>query len=377
MTVNTAPWSAAVLDVVTRPFQSVLTVTAYVAGFGTPLRVTAADLSIDGRRAPRYILTVKAAWPPDGVLAQLTPWSNASLIVDAGYVLPGGSVDSQRIGRFRLTEAVRDSVEQTIELTAESEESIPIGYPLDTESTVATAEATTKVAAAKALIEGAFPGQTITWTVPADVDKDQTFATTQATRYGDDRWEAVTDWLESIDAKAYSTGWLAWTIEQPRLIADAAVRARLKTGPGGTITQLRIAETKARGYATRVMVQWVSRSGSTTTTTTVIAKTNLTPVQLRKVTRNRPVENGPKVARQILRRALRRTHQVTLSAAALYWLRPGHAATIDRPDGGQDRVLIDSVRFDLVAGTMDLVGRTPPTHPDAAIDVSVSSSTTT
>lgn len=379
MTVDTGPYSSKVLALLTGPFATDYAVTAYVKGRsgGFSLKPTAIRVVFDQRRAPRVTGTVTVALPSKATRSALDPRNNVTLDIAAGYRLLTGKITSARLAKLRAQQVTRDLIANTLTFELAGDEIVVIDYPFDAAATVGTANVTTKVAAIKNTVEACFPGETITWTVDPKVDKDSTFNTTQASKYGDDRWEAVNDWAESLSAKVYSDGNNRWSIDRPDTVATASVRARLRTGPAGTVSALTVTDTRDGSWANRILLQYVSRSGSTTTTTTVIAKTSLTPPRLKIVKRNRPVEDGRAVARHILKRALRRTHQVTFTAPAHFWLRPGHSVTVDDPDVGQHRVLLEQIDFDVCAGTMRVLARQAPTGGDAAVVIDTYDETTT
>lgn len=376
MTAITHPYNIASLAVASKSFTTDLAVTAYRGSSSFDLRPLSCRVKIAGRSTPRVTATIVVAWPSSSTRAQLDPRNGLTVLVAAGYRQGNSYVDAHSLpGALRVQTVTQDYVARTVTIVAASDEAVVIAYPFDSEGTIG-ATSQTKVSRIKAVIEDAFPGEALTWTVDPRVDTDEKFKTTQASRYGQSRWEAVNDWAEAIGAKVYSTGKNQWAIDAPDSFPTSKVRGRLKIGTNGTVTAYSTVDTRDQFY-NRLMIQWVSRSGTTTTTTTAIAKTSLLPVALKRVQRNRPVEDGRAVARNVLKRGLRRSHAVSLTAVAYYWLRPGHTVTVDTSTGVQERVLVDAVEFDVVAGTMVLAGRSPLVSSDSTVTIDVYDETTT
>lgn len=368
---NASPWSQACIAATQQSFTPYCAVNAYVNGRSAAysLPPVSVRMTIDGRRTPRWQATVVCALPSKDVRAVLDPRNGLRVEIVAGYRIQGVGLDAHRLCLLRADTVARDIVANTITFGLTSDEAVVVDFPFDTAGTFAAADSN-KVAAIKAAVAACFPGVTLTWSVGSDVHDGATFAAAQVTKYGQDRWEAITDWADTIDANVHSDGYRSWRIEKPPTVAKAAIRAKLTTGPKGNVSSLIFADTRGERFATKVMLQYESRSGSTTTTTTVVASTTLTPPRMRVVTRKRPPDEPRNVAKAILRRALKRTHRVTIEAPGMWWLRPGHSVTVTDPERGQDRVIIDTVELDVTAGTMRLVGREPygARNPTISID---------
>lgn len=372
---STSPWAADSLNAANSSYTIVCGVAVYLPGRTEPLslgKTINATIEYDGRRSPRVTGTAVVGWPTASVRSALDPRRALTIRIRAGYKQYGYS-DVQTMGTFRVTDVVQDYIAQTVTLTFASDEFVVIQTPIDSNS--APAEGDDKIAAIKSYVGAAFPGETLTWALEGVSTKSE-FGNAQAFRYGDDRWDAVNDWCEGLKAKAFSLGKNKWYLEKVTYKPTANPVARLRTGPAGTVTDLKIKDSR-NGYCNQVMVIYEHRSGSTTTTTSVLAKTSLTPIARTVVKRKGKPENAKEVARHALRRGLRRGHSIELTSSAYLWVRPGDTITVDIPGPGQDRLLVEKVTFDLIKGTMAVTGQNTTDDIDAGITVTVQENATT
>lgn len=375
MTTKTAPWAPQALTAPVDSYQTTLEVNLYIAGKSTPYVVQATEAKVDfvARRSPTVHAELTLAWPSADIRKILDPRIGLEVEILAGYRYLGtGMEDTQRVCRLRVQEANVKHRDRTVELTADSDEVIPIGYAIETAVSYSTSSGI--VDAIKAVVAAAFVGETLTWVVGEDVPKRVTFDDTQDLTPGEDRWNYVQDWADSIGVVVWHDGLGNWRIDNAEVGPSAFTVANLKTGPRGTLISVETTET-LDGYANRAAAVYEYTIGSTSYRKTAVASTSLTPRQM--VTKTMPFKphNSGEVARQMLLRALRRGHNVTVEAASYLWVRPGYSITASLDDGTQERLLVESATFDLAAGSMTLTGQSADGAPFGEITTTVTTTT--
>lgn len=357
---DTAPWSSLIPGLAVSGYVSTFTVDAIIGRTTTHrLAVTRCVVTVDGARSPRWSATLTAAFPPRDIRARLDPRKGLEVDIRAGYIL-GTLVDDQALCRLNVLDVETDHVAQTVTITAVGDEDVVIYYPA--ESAYAYSAGDPIVTAVQAVVADCFPGTTLTWDVTA-VPSGTVFATAQRIEIGEDRWEAVTDWLEGYGLKLYHDGAQTWWIGKPPRLPGVKAAARFRVGPKGNVTALQVAESRA-GWGNKVAIVWEYKSATsaaTVTTTAAVASAQLSPPRMLVVKRKRKPDRPRDVAEAALDRAMRRGNTVRLRGPSYLWVRPWHTVTVDLPDGDQLRLLVESVAFDLAAGTMELAGQKPPT----------------
>lgn len=360
MTIDTSPWSTSIPSLSTSGYVQTLQVYLDTGGVDLyALAPTSCVVTVDGARSPRWSASIVCAFPPKAVRSLLDPRAGLRVILNAGYRV-GTFDDLQRLATLTVTDVVIDHVAQTITLTCRSSEALVIAYPADT--AYAYSAGSSILAAVVEVVEDCFPASpALTWDTTA-AGTSPTFATAQRLEVGEDRWDAVTDWLEGLGLKAWHDAQAdVWVIGRPPSTPPSAASARLKVGTSGTVSALSLNRTVV-GYANRACVVWEyksSTSAATTTVTTAVASTGESPVRMVTIRRKRKPDRPKDVAERALNRAQRRGESVKAKAASFLWVRPDQAVTFALPDGDTVRMVVESVRFDLVAGTMDLTGQAP------------------
>lgn len=371
----TAPWSPQASTATVDAYGLLLNVSASVAGYATqyPLSVVSGRVDFDAARSPRVHADITVAWPSDSVRALLDPRLGLEVSIDAGYKFLGtGTEDVQTLATLRVQEVTADHAEKSIQITADSDEIVPIGYPIETAVTYTTTNEV--LASIKAVVEAAFPGETLAWSIGENVRSSETFVDTQELTPGQDRWGFVADWADSIGAVVYHDGLGVWHVDQASPVPSAYTVANLTTGERGTIVNVRTIESR-NAYANRAAAVYEYTVGSSSYRVTAIAKTDLTPrTMVTQVNRFKP-HNATEVARQMLLRGLRRGHTVEVDAASWLWIRPGYTVTTTLDDGTHERLLVETVSFDLGAGSMNLRGQNADDAPLAAITTTTTTTT--
>lgn len=360
---NTAPWPADVASLPSSGFRHSHSVAlvADASGGSFPLSPLTSRVTFDGSRSPRVDGTFVVGWPSAAVRGLLDPRNALTLLVRAGYLV-GSRVNVYDLVRLSVTTVALDYVAQTVTITAQSDECVPIGYPAETAYAWTTSQG--PAGAIRTLVGDAFPGETLTWDT-SDVEATLAFDAAQRLEVGEDRWATITDFAELLGAKCWHDGNRTWYIGRQRSTPGRASQARLRTGATGNITSLLVTDSMAR-WANRVAAVYEYKSATsaaTITTEGAIASTGQGRPRMAVVSRKRKPDNAGRVARHALRRALRRGHTVRTSGTAFLWVRPQDVVTVDMPGGAQERVLVETVTFQLDKGTMEVSGQSPTVSP--------------
>lgn len=336
---------------------------------------TSCQVTIDAGKAPRWSAGVTLPWPTVDVLNALDPRQpgGVQLRISAGYRYSQTDVDdTHQLCLLQVVSVEKDWEAGTVRLECLSDETVVLDYPLDTALAFTTADRI--VAAIQTVVAGAFPGQTLTWQLGDNVQRGALFQVAPQTTgtIGQDRWDLVTDWADSIGAVVYHDGNGLWVIEPAQAVPGSETTARLNVGKRGTISTL-VDTLTLDGWANAVMVVYTYTIGSVQKITVAKATTGWTPVRMVTVAKDIAPVDPAGVARTALLRGLRRGHTVVVEAAGYLWTRPGTVMTAGAPDGTTDVLLIETVELDLVDGTMRCSGQAP----DAAGSSAVPSITTT
>lgn len=370
----TAPWSGQAMRLPVDSYGVVAECNLYVPGSSQayPLNPTGATIDYQARRSPTVHLDLEAAWPEQATREILDPRLGLTVEVLAGYEFLDGSVDLQRMALLRVAEAEADHGAKTVRITADSDESIPIAYPIETAVSYTTSS--TIVGAIQAVVGAAFAGETLDWVIGDGVHRFDTFEDAQDLTPGEDRWDYIQDWADSLGVTVWHDGLGTWHIDVADARPSSLPHARLRTGPRGTVTGLVSRET-LDGYGNRVALVYEWTTGSTSYRRTAVAATQLTPRRMMTATKTFKPHNAAASARSSLLRVLRRGHSVEVSAASYLWTRPAQTLTVDLEDGTQERLLVERASFDLLAGEMTLQGQSA--DENQLVDITTTTTTTT
>lgn len=369
MTASTAPWTGEVAGLPPNGFTHLHALLATVRGTTqtyplTPVRTT---VGYQSSRTPRVVATLEVAWPDADTMSQLNPRNGLRVQVTAGYKIGTSTrTDVAQLCDLMVTDVVRDYIAQTVTLTACSDEVGPINYAAEVLYTYSAGDSI--ITAIKAVIADAFPGDTLTWDTTA-ADGTSVFQAAQRIEIGEDRWDAVTDWADTIGMKVWHDGDGTWVLgAQPASPAASSI-LNLVVGPTGQTSGLVITDT-LDGWGNRAAVVYEYKSGTsaaTVTTSGAVATTGELPPRMVVVERKRKPDRPQQAARTALRRALRRGHTVEVTATAYYWVRPGDTITQEVPGGGSQRLLLETVTFQLHAGQMAVTSQVTSAAPLASI----------
>lgn len=360
---DTAPWPADVASLPSSGFRHSHSVALVVdaSGGSFPLAPVTSRVTFDGARSPRVDGTFVVAWPSAAVRGLLDPRNALTVLVRAGYLV-GSRTNVYDLVRLSVTAVAMDYVAQTVTLSAQSDECVPIGYPAET--AYAWTTSTGPLQSIKTLVADAFPGETLLWDT-TDVEAGVTFEQAQRLEVGEDRWATVVDFAELLGGKCWHDGLRTWYVTRQRSTPGRQVQAKLRAGANGNISALVVTDSMTR-WANRVAAVYEYKSATsaaTITTEGAIASTGQGRPRMTVMGRKRKPDNAGRVARHALKRALRRGHTVRTSGTAFLWVRPQDTVTVDMPGGHQERVLVESVTFQLDKGTMELSGQAPTVPP--------------
>ncbi|GAA4627263.1 hypothetical protein GCM10023113_27550 [Cellulomonas oligotrophica] len=347
-------------------------VEAWDTGWSAPvvLDVESGTLTYDETTYPYAQAEMTLRVPPEqDVLNLLDPRRGVQIRVTLGYRAPGAGAETHRVAALVLWSRTVDRPANRVQLVARSAESKVLTWmPVGSESKTFTADDDAGPAIAE-LIRWAIPGAV----VRNDLPRGQQFVTgadTLVVGIGDSVMSAAYDIANRAgDAWVYEDGLGTWVLrERPALAGQAA--AVLKVGPGGSITSSS-AVLSLEDFANVVVVEYRWYDGEQQTRRGW-AQVASGPFSVAAVGRRVYVERreykgsaaeAQAAARSIVRRTVTRGRALRVeSAAAAYWLRPGHTVTVALPSGPQERHLVQAVQFDLAgSGVMNVTTRLPET----------------
>lgn len=322
-----------------------------------PLDLEGGTLSFDETRSPRVIadnLLVKA-FTDVAALGRVDPRTGCRLRIDAGYRRPDGTEDVQTIANLGLRSRPVSRPADTMPLSAQSDEALVIDNSPGV--FLAFTRATT-VLAIQVVVQAA--GLTPTWNVTAPAGP----AVTQGPY--EDYWDLTNDLADRIGAQVYDDGLRTWNITTAPVLAATA--AELAVGAGGTITSSESGLDRDE-WANKVVLRYRWRDTSDVEHT-IISTRRITsgpyaalPGNTKTLLVERSVSTtqaeADLAAAALVARTVTRGRSFTLSAVSAYWLRPGHTVLVTLPLGDPERHLVQSVRFDLVTGLMQVTTRLP------------------
>lgn len=364
----TTPYAPSVAALVTASHEQSFTAAAYPAtGAPIPLNVDGGMVQWDESSSPR--VTARLTLPADlnhADLARLDPRTNVRVKMSAGYRLPSGAWDTHQIADLGLRKRTLKRPENVITLDLASDEALVIdagegwyrfGY--------FTYDVPSAATAIRWHIESALDGTPAAGPSIIDTTPAGTPITIPVPR---DYWDAIVDLADSIDADVYDNGDRIFRIA-PRPKAGPSA-AQLATGPLGTITDS-TATLDREPFANTVIVlhEWTDPTTLDQAIIPGIASlppghpwsANVTGHKRRVIRRDTPTDStrAAAAATTILRRSAERARSYTLTAPAMWWLRPGQTVTVQLPTGDQERHITARIEFDLTDRSMTIETRLP------------------
>ena len=365
MTLIAAPYDESTPDLLTRTLTHIARATLITdAGDEVPLDLEDGTLRWDETQSPRVQATLTCTLPDDpALLWRIDPRLGVRIVLDIGYLRPGGYEDVHRIADLGLRTRVVNRPERTIELEAHSDEALLIDNAASTSLPINT---TSTTAAITAVINLA-----LTPTLPILVTAAAGPAVNQ-TQVNADKWETIADLADGIGAQVYDDGLRQWHIA-PRVTAVAADPVyELTVGASGTIIAARNTLSRVPdvgGWANRVYLRyaWTDAGGVDHVITSVRQITsgtyradtgNVVTLPLERTVATTQAR-ADAAAAALVARTVTRGARLDQTAIAAYWLRPGMTVGITQAVGDRSKHVVSAVDFDLVAGTMQVTPRLP------------------
>ncbi len=345
------------------------------AGVVTELDAAEGSLAFDEGRAPYATLRASALIPEStAAFDAIDPRTGSSLILHAGYMLEGAE-EVEQVASVRLDSRGAARPADRMELVAlGAEQALMEWNPLVSQRTIAHHH--TAGSAIAGIIQWALPA---TLSVAVDPDTEVRFLEAadepiviDATA---DALDVALDIADRAGLWVYDQGDGHWRVRRrPTEAGQSSVI--LNVGENGTVidttAQLaRNAGSPERSWANVVVVihEWSDRDKGQQRSVGWAAVTS-GPMSVenagRKVVtyrRSTPAAPGSasRAAASLLRRHATRGRQVSLRAIAAWWVRPGDTASVQLPQGPQQRLIVARVEFGLSDGTMRIDLRHPET----------------
>lgn len=309
-------------------------------------------LTFDETRAPR--VTGELVVAP--VEVTLDPRAGVRVVVEAGYVRPGGITDvhpmvdlglrkSRRVTRARRT---------SLQLSLAGDEQLVIDAAAAVGETITAGS--TAAAASQILAATINPAPLIVARTPGPAVSAGPIT---------DRFDTLRDIGERSALAIYDAGLRTWVCElRPTVASESA--AILATGANGTVEELDDAIDRADWY-NYVLYRYVWRNAAGTeqrVTSTAYASSGAYAItgtagkRIWREDRTVPTTQADANAAtaDVLGRLLSRGDTAAVTSVAAWWLRPGMTVTREGA-----RVLVQAVTFDLAVGRMTVVHRSPVT----------------
>lgn len=328
------------------------------------LDVTSGSVTLDESWAPHAALSATVRVPDlTGIDARTRP----AVLVSAGYRYGGGLRDvhplvdlTMRSGMERLPADVYDVEAAGAEALVQDD--TPVSTTLSWTSIHPARDALVQ------LIRSVQPG------APVEVDLPATTFVPAGETYrvapGDPVWTALVDISDRVGAWTYHDG-LTWRVTTRPVLTTP--RYTVTTGATGTVITAD-AETSRETWHNAVVVihEWRDEAGVDRSARgwAQVASGPLSVTSAGRrtlvVRRDTPVTTAAAIlsARALLARTMTRGVRTQVTAIAAYWLRPGMTVALTLPGRAVERLLVASIRFDLVTGLMDLRLRRPEDDAD-------------
>jgi hypothetical protein len=185
----------------------------------------------------------------------------------------------------------------------------------------------------------------------------------------EDRWQALVDLADRINAQVYDDGLRRWHLDPVPVVLAGTPDLAVTVGTGGTVlvAEEGIERDTWHNYVLLVY-RWRNAAG---VDQQVVATAYVSGGALgvlgdagRRIYREQrnvatTQAEANLAAAAVLARVYSRGATLTIRAVAAYWLRPGHTVDVTLPDGQTRRRLVARVSFDVTAGTMDVSTRLP------------------
>ena len=367
----TDPYDVRWLTTLGQPLEHLVSADAWHPSWAAPiaLPIESGTLTFDEGTYPYAVADMVLRVPlTQAELDALDPRKGVRVRITLGYRQPGGLTEQHRVVSLALWSRRVTRPDNRVHLSARGAESTLLEWtPVGGESMSFTS-ASDAGASIAALISWALPGAAIVNTLPPA--SFVTGADTLAIDAGDNLMRAVYDIADRAGSGwVYEDGNGTWHIRpRPTLVGQSA--AILKVGPGGTLKSSEADLSLDEFYnVALVTYEWYDGEARTASGYAQIdsGPFAVAVVGRRVYSERRSYQGSSTEARRAAAALVNRTVSRGRalrgeSAAAAYWLRPGHTVTVTLPAGPQERHLVATVQFDLAgSGVMNFTTRLPET----------------
>jgi len=340
------------------PHGQVLRARADHPDFDAPIELDleAATISLDEQRAPRVTAQLTVTTPTAAELDLLDPRTGVRVVLEAGYVRPGGAEDVAPVFDLGLRKVRSSRPGDTTTLELASDEALVVDA---SPAVAATANSSSTTGAIVALIRQAISPY------PRTVVTSSTGPAVNVTV--PDRWAAVADLADRIGARVYDDGTRTWRITPDTVVTDPV--HDLTVGAGGTITASSDSTDRDSWFNyIKHRYRWRAAGASADSEVVATAYVKAGPYAVdgqagKRISldeRSTPTTQADAnaAAAAVLGRQLTRSRELPLSAIAAWWLRPGDTVRVTRAvDAPASTEVVSSLVFRMPGGLMDVTTR--------------------
>jgi hypothetical protein len=323
-------------------------------------------------------LTVKVIEDQE-ILDSLDPRNGCRVSVYMGYIKDGFIDDVNLVADLHLRSRTVDRPANTIKLRLESDERLAQDYKRMSWDSQPPLTGINEFVKYHADIAQRPTPATVISDFPAGYGSAQLAGMVQEP--GQDSLRMMQDAAERLGVWIYVDGDRNWHVSRKaEYVGTSALK--LTTGASGTIldasTVLTRGDVEGSGFHNAVCLKYAWRDASgndqviygnaivnTGTYATATVGYNTFYAERPYAIGSTALANG--AASNALKSLVARGHQMSMTAHAAYWLRPGMTTTVQLPSGDQERLLVRQVTFNPVNGTMTVALNQP-------INVSISTS---
>jgi hypothetical protein len=321
------------------------------------LDVTSCTVTLDEGWSPLAQVQLVIAAPKSAdYLDQLDGRKGVRLLVDAGYVYPGGSTELHRLADVRLRERVVTRPVDDGQLVGVGDE---LRLQEDTYLTAqgSIAATTTVPTAITQLVTSLVPGATVV----VDTLYAEPIGYELTRPAGVDVWRLVEQLANAANLWVYVDELRRWRIaDRATLVAKSSLIAT--TGyADSTLTRTEAGLSASDDWANAVLVTF---DDGTTAYAQVVSgplAVSEVPRKVLRVDGGKVPAGGPRqaIADSLCERAVSRGNSLTIEAPAAYWIRPGQTISVQLPTGPPRRELVARVAYALHNGRMTITTRQP------------------
>ena len=360
----TAPYAPAAAEWITGDLFHEVTATAVLVPFDAreldleDIRITLAE---DWSPQIQADFEIPAGYDND-LFEMLDPQKRVKILIDAGYTYPDGTRDVHQLAElYLLTRPVRRP-DNSISLTAASGEAMTQFAKLDPWTAWVPDRSGLTEFVTWAATYGMYPEAPVIESVLGSGFGAAALADLPV-EAGMDLWSLIAEAAARTGAWVYADG-NRWIITRSPSMAATSAHV-LATGPAGTVFSSE-AQLSREGFANSSLIAYRWKTGTTDHLINGYARVSGGPYAPESAGRmgdaiERPGPITQAAANQAAAARLgnlaTRGRSLLIEAHAAYWLRPSNTITVQLPTGPPETVLIRSITFAPLAGTMNITTR--------------------